>query len=81
MNNELMMPIEISLKEKKKLTKGKVIQAVVFSRSTMFEVQTELNENYYLMYYKNSLVYGEKLEKVEKGSFIDQAYKTRYCLT
>ena len=80
MNNELMMPIEITLKEKKKLTKGKVIQAVVFSRSTMFEVQTELNENYYLMYYKNSLVYGEKLEKVEKGSFIDQAYKTGIVL-
>ena len=55
MNNELIMPIEISIKEKKKLLKGKVMQAVVFSRCTMVEVQTLLNENYYLMYYKNSL--------------------------
>ena len=46
----------------------------------MLKVNTSLNENYYLMYYKNSLVYGEKLEEIEEGSFIDQAYKTGIVL-
>ena len=76
----LSMPIEISIKEKKKLTKGKVMQAVKFSRFTILEVNTPLNESYYLMYYKNSLVYGEKLEKIEEGSFIDKACKTGIVL-
>ena len=76
MNNELLMPIEISIKEKKKISKGKVIQAIIFSRCTIIEVQTSLNEYYYLIYYKNSLVFGEKLENVEEGSFIDKALKT-----
>jgi hypothetical protein len=80
MNNELIMPIEISIKEKKKQFKGKVIKAVVFSRCTILEVQTSISESYYLMYYKNSLIYGEKLEKVEEGSFIDQASKTGIVL-
>lgn len=80
MNHELIIPVEISIKEKKKLLKGKVMQAVVFSRCMLVKVQTLLNENYYLMYYKNSLIYGEKLEKVEEGSFIDQAFKTGIVL-
>lgn len=80
MNNELIMPIEISIKEKKKLIKGQVIKASVFSRSTILTVQTSLNEYYYLTYYKHSLVYGEKLETVEKGSFIDQAYNSGIVL-
>ena len=66
MNHELIMPIEISIKEKKKQLKGKVMQAVVFSRCTLVEVQTSLNESYYLMYYKNALIYGEKLEKEDR---------------
>lgn len=72
MNNELIKPIEISIKEKKKLTKGKVTRAAIFSRFTVLKVQTPLNENYHLIYYKNSLVYGEKLEKVVEGSFLDK---------
>ena len=75
MKNKLIMPIEISIKEKKKLTIGNVIQAAVISRCTVLEVKTSQNENYYLIYYKNSLIYGEIVEKVEAGSFIDQAFK------
>ena len=42
----------------------------------MLEVKTTLNESYYLIYYKNSLIYGEKVEKVEEESFfIDHAFK------
>ncbi|MFJ7829232.1 tetratricopeptide repeat protein [Peribacillus sp. NPDC097284] len=75
MNNKLIMPVEISIKEKKKLSQGKVMQVVVFSRCTMIEVESSLNENYYLIYYKNNLVYGEKVEKIEKDSFIDKIRK------
>lgn len=75
MNNELIMPIEISIKEKKKQAKGKVLRAVVYSRFTILEAETESNENYHLIYYKNSVIYGEKLDQVEKGTFIDQASK------
>ncbi|MFJ7744461.1 tetratricopeptide repeat protein [Peribacillus sp. NPDC097295] len=75
MNHELIMPVEMSIKEKKKLSKGKVLQAVVFSRCTMIEVESSLNENYYLIYYKNTLVYGEKVDKVIKNSFIDKIRK------
>ena len=80
MKNELIMPIEISIKEKKKLSIGNVIQAAVFSRCTVLEVKTTLNESYYLIYYKNSLIYGEKVEKVEEGSFIDHAFKLGIAL-
>lgn len=75
MKNELILPIEISIKDKKKQIKGKVHQAIKFSRCTILEVKTPLNESYYLMYYKNSLIYGEKLENVKENSFIDKACK------
>lgn len=80
MNNELIMPIEILIKDKKKLIKGRVIEAAVFSRFSVLTVQTSLNENYYLTYYKHALIYGEKLDKIEKSSFIYQAYKTGIVL-
>ncbi|MCQ6273795.1 hypothetical protein JMM81_02240 [Bacillus sp. V3B] len=74
MNKELVQSVEISIKEKKKIIKGQVIRAVISSRSKIIEIKTSDNKSYYLVYYKNSLVYGEKLEIVEKGSFIDKAY-------
>jgi tetratricopeptide (TPR) repeat protein len=73
MSNELVLPIEIVLKEKKKMIKGQVIRAVLFSRFKMIEIRTSLNESYFLIYYKNSFIYGELVENVEKGSFIDKA--------
>src|SRR3954469_13305538 len=72
MSNELALPIEIVLKEKKKIIKGQVIRAVLFSRFKTIEIRTSLNESYFLIYYKNSFIYGELVENVEKGSFIDK---------
>jgi tetratricopeptide (TPR) repeat protein len=80
MNNELIMPIEISIQEKKKISKGQVMRAIVFLRFTTIEVKTSLNESYYLIYYKNSLIYGEKLDKVDKGTFIDKSCKEGFVL-
>ena len=40
MSNEIVLPIEIVLKEKKKMIKGQVIRAVLFSRFKMIEIRT-----------------------------------------
>ena len=73
MSNVIVSPIEILLKEKKTMIRGQVMRAVLFSRFKMIEIRTSMNESYYLIYYKNSLIYGELLENVQEGSFIDKA--------
>ena len=73
MNKELTLPIEMNIKEKKKITTGCVTQAVVFSRFNIIKVETPAHECYYLLYYKKHFVFGEKLDSIEKGSFIDKA--------
>jgi tetratricopeptide (TPR) repeat protein len=74
MDKELMMPTEISIKDKKQIVKGNVIRAAVFSRSKVIEAFTAENERFYLVYYKNSFVYGGKLEQIEESTFIYKAF-------
>ncbi|WP_142303753.1 hypothetical protein [Neobacillus soli] len=74
MNKELIMPTEMTIKDKKQLVKGNVIRAAVFARSKVIEVMTADNERYYFIYYKNTLIYGDKLDKVEEGTFISKAF-------
>ncbi|MEH7012116.1 hypothetical protein V7087_15110 [Neobacillus niacini] len=74
METEIFMPTEISIKDKKKTIKGEVIRAAIFVRSKVLEVITEDNERFYFIYYKNTLIYGNKLDKVEVGTFIDKAF-------
>ena len=81
MSNELVLPIEIVLKEKKKMIKGQVIRAVLFSRFKTIEIRTSLNESYFLIYYKNSFIYGGLVENVETGSFIDKSSHEGMVLT
>jgi len=64
---------EILIKDKKQNVKGTFARAAVFARSTVFEVITEKNEKWYLVYYKNTLVYGAKLDHIDNGTFIDKA--------
>lgn len=73
MNKELIRPFEIVIKDKKKVIKGEVARVIIFSRFKIIEAKIPSNESYYLIYYKNCLVYGESLESVVKGSFIDKA--------
>ncbi len=75
MFNELSKPTEITIKDKKKVTKGKVVRAAIFAKSKVIDVMTADNEQFYFIYYKNSFIYGEKLENVEAGSFICRAFK------
>jgi hypothetical protein len=72
MNSELTMPTKISFKSNRVMVNGEVVRTAVFARFMVTEVQAELNEKYYLIFYKNALIFGEQLEKVQKGSFIDK---------
>lgn len=74
MYKELIKPTEISIKDKKKLLKGSVTRAAIFAGSKVIDVKTEDNETCYFIFYKDALIYGEKLDKVETGTFIHQAF-------
>ncbi|MDR4945156.1 tetratricopeptide repeat protein [Neobacillus cucumis] len=74
MYKEHIRPTEISIKDKKYKVKGNVIRAAVFARTNVIEVLTADNERFYFIYFKNSLIYGDKLDKVEEGSFINKAF-------
>ncbi|MFB5196500.1 tetratricopeptide repeat protein [Neobacillus sp. KR4-4] len=73
MDNNQIMPTEISIKNKKHMVKGNVIRAVVYARSKVIQLSTVDQERYYLIYYNNALIFGGKLDQVEKGTFIYKA--------
>lgn len=74
MFKELVMPTEISIKDKKKIINGTIRRAALYASSKVIEVLTPENESFYLIFYKNSLIYGDMLGHVEKGTFIDKAF-------
>ena len=67
------MPTEISIKDKKHMVQGNVIRTAVFARSKVIEVSTVDHDCYYLVFYKNSLIFGGKLDHIEEGTFINKA--------
>jgi tetratricopeptide (TPR) repeat protein len=74
MMSHVFQPNEISIRDKKQLIKGQVTRAVLFSPCKILEMVTSDNSSFYLLFYKNSFVYGESLDHVENGSFIDTAF-------
>ncbi|MEH7115947.1 hypothetical protein V7128_00805 [Neobacillus vireti] len=68
------MVTEICIKDKKHTLKGTLARGAVFARSKVFEVSTETDEKWYLVYYKNALVYGAKLKSIEEGTFIQKVF-------
>lgn len=74
MNNEHLMPTEILIKDKKKMTKGKVVRAAIWGPSKVLQVQTAENEDYYLLYFRNSFIFGDQLGIIQDGSFIAQVF-------
>ncbi|MDQ0201529.1 tetratricopeptide repeat protein [Neobacillus ginsengisoli] len=75
MFKELVVPTELFIKDKKKILKGAVTRAAIFARSKVVDVRTEENDRFFLVYYKNTLIYGDKLDHVEEGSFINKAFR------
>lgn len=74
MDKELIIPTEISIKDKKQTVKGNVIRTAIYAKSKVIEAFTADNQRFYLIYYKNSFIYGDKLDKMEKGTFINKAF-------
>ncbi|MFL6556050.1 MAG: hypothetical protein ACJ8MO_08030, partial [Bacillus sp. (in: firmicutes)] len=74
MYKELIIPTELTIKDKKHHLKGNVNRAAVFARSKVIEVLTAGQESYYLIFYKDSLIFGGKLDQIEEGTFIDKAF-------
>lgn len=75
MDKKLIMPTEISIKEKKNLVTGTIARAAIYASTNVIEMITTDDDMYYLIFYKNSLIYGEKLDKAEDGSFINKAFQ------
>ena len=77
MNNDPIMPTELTMKDKKKVIKGKVSRAALYARSKVVEVETEEKETYYLLYYRNHLIFGDRLDEdqVKEETFIGKAFR------
>lgn len=74
MTKKLVMPAEMSIKEKKRLIKGEVVQAAIHGRIKVFEVKTTAQDvNYFLIFYKDSFIFGEKLQEIKEDTFIARA--------
>ena len=74
METEIFMPTEISIKDKNKAIKANVVRSAIWARSKVVEALTEDNDRYYFIYYKNSLIYGNALDRVEEGTFIAKTF-------
>jgi hypothetical protein len=75
MNNELIMPAEIAIKDKKKIVTGNVVRAAFFAASKILQVSTGDAEDYFLVYFRKTFIFGDKLASIPEGSFIDQAFR------
>ena len=69
-----MDKIEITLKDKKKLIKGFIFKMAVFAPFKVIQVKTDIHKDYYLVYFHDSLVYGDALESIGLDSFINHVF-------
>lgn len=75
MNNDLITPVEVVIKDKKKTIKGDISRAALYARSKVVAVDISENETYYLIYYQNQLIFGDRLDRIEDASFIAKAFQ------
>ncbi|MDP4103657.1 MAG: hypothetical protein Q8935_01785 [Bacillota bacterium] len=74
MTNERLMPTEILIKDKKKTFHGTVVRAAIQSTSKVIQVRTAEAEDYYLVYFRNSCIFGDQLDTIPAASFIDKVF-------
>ncbi|GLB59576.1 hypothetical protein [Cytobacillus sp. NCCP-133] len=72
MKSEQMLPAHITFKSKKAVITGEVVRTALFARFKVSEVETEPNERFYFVFYNNNLIYGERLEHIQKGTFLEK---------
>ena len=69
------MPTEIEIKDKKKTFHGTVVRTAILSTSKVIQVRTSEAADYYLLYFKKSCIFGDQLEFVPEGSFINHIFR------
>lgn len=74
-NKEHIMPTEITIKDNNRTIKGKVVRGAIFAGSKILHVKTTEAEDFYLVYFQNHFIYGDKLDEVAVGSFIDKTFQ------
>ncbi|MBB6453546.1 tetratricopeptide (TPR) repeat protein [Salirhabdus euzebyi] len=73
--NELENKVRMSVKEKKQVLEGEVKRIALFFRSKIVEIDAG-GESFYLVYYKDVFVHGEKLRNFKEHSFIQNSFQT-----
>lgn len=68
-------PVDVVIKEKKRQYTGEVKRVTLFANAKVVEAQTTSSERFYIVFYRESIIYGEQLQTIEKDTFIDQACK------
>ncbi len=66
---------EISIKDKKRMLPGHVIRLTIYGDSKVIQIKIEENDQFYLVYYKNTFIYGAKLTLISEHTFIDKAFQ------
>lgn len=74
MREEDSQPMVISIKEKKKVIEGELVRTAIFAQSKIAEMAVSGSSFYYAVFYKNALIYGDVLARIEDHSFINQAF-------
>jgi len=69
-----MDKVEITMKDKKKLIKGFIFKMAVFAPFKVIHVKTDSHKDNYLIYFHDSLVYGDALESIGLDSFINHVF-------
>jgi hypothetical protein len=74
MDTENIIPNEILIKDKNRSFHGKIVRIAVFTSNKVIHVKSPEQEDFYLIFYRNHFIYGNKLSTVEPNSFIDKVF-------
>jgi hypothetical protein len=74
MNKEQIIPTEILIKDKKTSIKGYVTRVAVFAGSKVIHVKTTGTDDFYLLYFNHTFVFGDYLKEVKDSSFIGKVF-------
>ncbi|HEU5140497.1 MAG TPA: hypothetical protein VFT51_11005, partial [Bacillales bacterium] len=68
--------IEVSIKQKKNTLTGRLNRAGMYAQFKVLEILAEEDKPLYMLFYKDSLVYGGEISQETKGSFIEQTFRS-----
>ncbi|MFO1443703.1 hypothetical protein KDN24_10875 [Bacillus sp. Bva_UNVM-123] len=80
MKKERIMPTEMMIKDQKRSLIGNVVKVAIFAGSKIIHVKIADKEDFYLIFFRDSFVYGDYLEVVEEGSFISKGFQEGFVI-